>query len=66
MLRGNQQRSGTGTSGSTLRVYSERHQAGPARHMQETQAALADLMTLAGGLLRLRERTGRARLDVVP
>jgi phosphoglucomutase len=65
MLLGNQQRSGTGTSGSTLRVYIERYQADPARHAQDTQAALADLMTLADGLLQLRERTGRARPDVV-
>jgi hypothetical protein len=51
MLRGNQQRSGTGTRGSTLRVCIERYQA--------------DLGTLGDELLRLRERTGRARPDVV-
>jgi phosphoglucomutase len=65
MLRGNQQRSGTGTSGSAPRVYIERYQADPARDTQDTQAALADLMMFADGLLQLRERTGRARLDVV-
>ena len=65
MLRGNQQRSGTDTSGSTLRIYIERYQADPARHTQDTPAALADLMRLAVELLRLRERTGRARSVVV-
>jgi hypothetical protein len=65
ILRGNQQRSGTGTSGSTLRVYIERYQADPARQTQDTPAALADLMPFADESLRLRERTGRARPDVV-
>jgi hypothetical protein len=36
-----------------------------ARQAQDTQAALADLMMLANELLRLRERTGRARVVVV-
>jgi len=42
MLRGNQQRSGTGGSGSTLHVHIERCQRDPARYAQDTQIALAD------------------------
>ena len=57
--------SGTGTSGSTLRVYIERYEGDPARHAQDTQAALADLITLADELAQLRARTGRTRPDVV-
>ena len=34
--------SGTGTSGSTLRVYIENFESDPARHDMATQAALAD------------------------
>lgn len=42
-----------------------RHPVDPARHAQGAQAARADLMTLADELLRQRERTGRARPDLV-
>jgi phosphoglucomutase len=57
--------SGTGTSGSTLRVYIERYEGNPARHGLETQAALADLIGLADTLAHIQSRTGRARPDVV-
>jgi phosphoglucomutase len=57
--------SGTGTSGSTLRVYIERYEAGPAHLAQDTQAALADLIVLAGELSGRRQRTGRAQPDVI-
>jgi phosphoglucomutase len=57
--------SGTGTSGSTLRVYIERYEADPARHGQETQTALADLIALADELAQIRARTGRTRPDVI-
>lgn len=42
-----------------------KHQAHPARHTQDMPAALADMMTLADGLLQLRERTVHAGPDVV-
>ncbi len=42
--------SGTGTSGSTLRVYIERYEADPARLAHDTQHALADLIALADNL----------------
>ncbi len=57
--------SGTGTTGSTLRVYIERYEADPAKLDQETQAALADLIATAGELAELHQRTGRAKPDVV-
>ena len=57
--------SGTGTTGSTLRVYIERYEADPALLAQDTQAALADLIATADELTGLRERTGRERPDVV-
>jgi phosphoglucomutase len=57
--------SGTGTSGSTLRVYIERHEADPARHELDPQQALADLIALADDLAQIRSRTGRAQPDVV-
>ncbi|MBL0094615.1 MAG: alpha-D-glucose phosphate-specific phosphoglucomutase [Piscinibacter sp.] len=57
--------SGTGTTGSTLRVYIERYEGDPARHAQDTQAALADLIALADELAQIRVRTGRQQPDVV-
>jgi phosphoglucomutase len=57
--------SGTGTSGSTLRIYVERYEADPARLAQDTQAALADLIALADALAGVKKRTGRERPDVV-
>lgn len=57
--------SGTGTTGSTLRVYIERYEADPAKLAQETQSALADLIATAVGLAELRERTGREKPDVI-
>jgi phosphoglucomutase len=57
--------SGTGTQGATLRVYLESYEADPARHDQETQAALAPLILIAGELAQIQERTGRAQPDVI-
>ena len=57
--------SGTGTTGSTLRVYIERYEADPAKHGQETQAALADLIQRADELAGIRSRTGREHPDVI-
>lgn len=51
--------SGTGTEGATLRVYLERFEPDPARHTQDTQAALADLIAIAGDLAEIKQRTGR-------
>lgn len=57
--------SGTGTTGSTLRVYIERYEADPGQLAQDTQAALADLIALADDLAGIRARTGRQAPDVV-
>jgi phosphoglucomutase len=57
--------SGTGTTGSTLRVYIERYEADPAQLAQDTQAALSDLISLADELAELRARTGRSVPDVI-
>ena len=57
--------SGTGTTGSTLRVYIERFEPDPARHARDTQAALADLIELADGIAQIRMRTARERPDVI-
>ena len=57
--------SGTGTTGSTLRVYIERYEADPTKLAQETQTALADLINTAGDLAELGQRTGRVKPDVI-
>ncbi len=57
--------SGTGTEGATLRVYIERFEGDPAKHDQETQAALADLIDLAGQIAEIGVRTGRDAPTVI-
>jgi len=57
--------SGTGTEGATLRVYIERYESDPARHDQDPQDALADLIALAGELAGIEARTGRDRPTVI-
>ena len=50
--------SGTGTEGATLRVYFEQYEPDPARHNQDTQQVLSDLITFAGEIANIKERTG--------
>ncbi len=57
--------SGTGTAGATLRVYIERFEPDPSRQDEDTQVALAELITAAGDLAGIHERTGRDRPDVI-
>ena len=57
--------SGTGTEGATLRVYLERYEADAAKHLVETQFALAPLVALAERLAGIRARTGRLAPTVV-
>jgi phosphoglucomutase len=57
--------SGTGTSGATLRVYIERYEPDPARHDLDTQAALAELIALAGTLAEIERHTGRTEPSVI-
>jgi phosphoglucomutase len=55
--------SGTGTSGATLRVYLERHDA--KRIDAETQAALKPLIAAADALTGMTAAIGRAQPDVI-
>jgi phosphoglucomutase len=57
--------SGTGTEGSTLRLYLERAEADPARHGDDPQRALAPLIAAADALLDLRRRSGRSAPTVI-
>lgn len=57
--------SGTGTSGATLRVYLERHEPDVSKHDQDTQHALAPLITLAEDLAQIKARSGREAPTVI-
>ena len=57
--------SGTGTEGATLRVYLESYEPDPARHGQEAQEALAELIVIANELSELKLRTGPGRPTVI-
>ena len=57
--------SGTGTAGATLRVYIERYEPDPAKQGVETQAALTDLITIAGEAAEIAARTGRSQPSVI-
>lgn len=57
--------SGTGTEGATLRVYLEAFEPDPARHRQDTQAALADLIEVADHLAQIQQRTERTQPSVI-
>ena len=56
--------SGTGTVGATLRIYIERFEADVARHNQDAQIALAELIDLAEQFCEVKKRTGRTAPDV--
>lgn len=57
--------SGTGTAGATLRVYIERYEPDPARQHMETEAALADLVSLSRDLADIERYTQRAAPSVI-
>ncbi|KAF0140642.1 MAG: phosphoglucomutase [Rhodospirillaceae bacterium] len=57
--------SGTGTEGATLRIYIEKYEPDPARHDQDTQTTLAELIRLADGLSDVKKRTGRHGPSVI-
>ena len=57
--------SGTGTEGATLRVYLERYEADPDRQLQDPQQALADLISIAEQIARIRHYTGREAPTVI-
>jgi phosphoglucomutase len=56
--------SGTGTKGATLRVYLERFEPDPARHGQDTQAALDGIIAAADEIAGISRHTGRTAPDV--
>lgn len=57
--------SGTGTVGATLRIYIERFEPDAARHQQDAQVALAELIDLAEQFCEVKKRTGRTEPDVM-
>lgn len=57
--------SGTGTEGATLRIYIEAYEPRSDQHGQDTQTALADLITIANELSGIREKTGREAPTVI-
>jgi phosphoglucomutase len=57
--------SGTGTEGATLRIYIEKFVADPARHDQDAQAVLVELIDIAARLSGVLARTGRGGPTVI-
>ncbi|MBD0269637.1 MAG: alpha-D-glucose phosphate-specific phosphoglucomutase [Cyanobacteria bacterium Co-bin8] len=57
--------SGTGTQGATLRIYLESYEPDPAKHDQDTQEALGDLVRMADEIAKIRELTGREQPTVI-
>jgi phosphoglucomutase len=57
--------SGTGTSGATLRLYMESYEPDGAKHDQDTQAALAELIALADEIAQIKQLTGREQPTVI-
>ena len=56
--------SGTGSSGATIRLYIERHEADPKSFELDAQQYLAENIKLATGLLKLQEYIGRTEPNV--
>ena len=57
--------SGTGTSGATIRIYLESYEADESKHDMDAQDALAEMITAAGEMSRLRDLTGRDTPTVI-
>lgn len=58
-------KSGTGTTGATLRLYLEALEEDPAKLDQDAQAALADVIAAAHEILGMQAATGRTKPDVI-
>jgi len=58
-------KSGTGTSGATLRLYVEHFESDPTRFELDTQQVLKDLLNIAEELAQLTTLTGREKADVI-
>jgi phosphoglucomutase len=57
--------SGTGTQGATLRLYVESFEANVAKHQQDPQVALADLIAIADDLAQIKSLTGMDQPTVI-
>jgi len=57
--------SGTGTEGATLRIYLEAFETDAAKHYQDAQVALAEMIQIALQISQLMERTGRTAPTVI-
>ena len=57
--------SGTGTAGATIRIYIENYEADAAKHNQETQAALNNLITLSRDISQIAKFTSRTSPTVI-
>jgi phosphoglucomutase len=57
--------SGTGTSGATLRVYIEDYEPNIAKHDQDPQMALANLISYARNVAEIEKLTGRSAPTVI-
>ncbi|MGA7932773.1 MAG: alpha-D-glucose phosphate-specific phosphoglucomutase, partial [Kovacikia sp.] len=57
--------SGTGTQGTTLRLYLERYEPNIARHPLDPQTALADLIAIAQEVAQIRTYTGMSQPTVI-
>ncbi|MEC4984418.1 MAG: alpha-D-glucose phosphate-specific phosphoglucomutase [Oscillatoria sp. PMC 1068.18] len=57
--------SGTGTKGATLRVYLESYEPDSSKHDEDTQEALASLITLAEEVAQIQHFTGRTEPTVI-
>ncbi|MFV9972912.1 MAG: alpha-D-glucose phosphate-specific phosphoglucomutase [Francisella endosymbiont of Hyalomma asiaticum] len=57
--------SGTGTQGSTLRIYLEKYQADSSKFAVSTQQTLADLIDIAEQLTKIKSLTGMKEPTVV-
>ncbi|WP_119631200.1 alpha-D-glucose phosphate-specific phosphoglucomutase [Methylocaldum marinum] len=57
--------SGTGTDGATLRIYLERYEPDSAKHNQDPQEALKDLIELAENLSEVKARSGMSGPTVI-
>jgi phosphoglucomutase len=57
--------SGTGTEDATLRVYLERYEGPDGHLLQETQAALRDVISIADNIADIKKRTGMIAPSVI-
>ena len=58
-------RSGTGTSGATLRLYVEHYESNPEQFEQDTQVVLKDLLEIADNIAQLKTIIGQDVADVI-